>query len=187
MFNAFIDFVEYIYKMGVLTLQEVVSCVGFLGKYMTNFSGLHSDWLGYGQLIWARILSLHEFCGAVQLKRSEVGCCFLRTGARCVILAIPWLSVQYRVELCWARNVVRRQVGAVQFRIRCSLAGFFLVFFSCPFPLIWNLLSSGVLLKLENDVTFWFPGIKLPHTHQPSEKLPIKQHDDKELSSWQGS
>ena len=77
--------------MGVLALQEVISCVGFLGKYVINFAGLHSDWLGYGQLIWAGILSLPEFCGVVQLKRSEVGCCFLRVGARCVILAILWL------------------------------------------------------------------------------------------------
>ena len=83
-----------IYEIGVLAQLEVVSCVGFLGKYMINFAGLHSDWLGCGQLMWAGILSLLEFCGVVQLKRSEVGCCFLRAGSRCVILAILWLCVQ---------------------------------------------------------------------------------------------
>ena len=82
--------------MGVLAQQEVVSSIGLLGKYVINFAGLHSDWLGYGQLIWAGILSLPEFRGVVQLKRSEVGCCFLRAGARCVILAILWLCVQVR-------------------------------------------------------------------------------------------
>ena len=54
---------------------------------------LHSDWLGYGQLIWAGSLSLPEFRSVVQLNRSEVGYCFLGTGARCVILAILWLCV----------------------------------------------------------------------------------------------
>ena len=63
---------------------------------MINFVGLQSDWLGYGQLIWAGIHPLPEFCGVVQLKRSEVGCCFLRAGARCVILAILWLRAQIR-------------------------------------------------------------------------------------------
>ena len=43
---------KYIYEMGVLAQQEVVSCVGFLGKYVINFAGLHSDWLGYGQMIY---------------------------------------------------------------------------------------------------------------------------------------
>ena len=87
--------------MGALAQQEVVSCVGFPGKYVINFAGLHSDWLGYGQLIWAGIFSLPEFYGAVQLNRSEVGCCFLRAGTKCVILAILLLCVKYRVELCW--------------------------------------------------------------------------------------
>ena len=82
--------------MGVLAQQEVVSSIGFLGKYVINFAGLRSGWKGYGQLIWAGIHSLPEFCGVVQLKRSEVGCCFLRAGARCVILAILWLCVQVR-------------------------------------------------------------------------------------------
>ena len=82
--------------MGVIAQQEVVSCIGFLGKYVINFAGQHSDWLGYGQLIWAGILSLPEFRGGVQLKRSEVGCCFLGAGARCVILAILGLCVQVR-------------------------------------------------------------------------------------------
>ena len=36
---------KYIYEMGVLAQQEVVSCAGFLGKYAINFAGLHSDWL----------------------------------------------------------------------------------------------------------------------------------------------
>ena len=71
---------KYIYEMGVLAQQEVVSSIGFLGNYAINFAGLHSDWLGYGQLIWAGILSLPEFLGVVQLKRSEVGCCFLGAG-----------------------------------------------------------------------------------------------------------
>ena len=61
---------------------------------MIDFAGLHSDWLGSGQLIWAVILSLPEFCGVFQLKRSEVGRCFLRARARCVILAMLWLCVQ---------------------------------------------------------------------------------------------
>ena len=87
---------KYIYEMGVLAQQEVVNSIGFLGKYVINFAGLHSDWLGYDQLILAGILSLPEFRGVVQLKRSEVGCCFLGTGARCVILAILWLCVQVR-------------------------------------------------------------------------------------------
>ena len=60
---------KYIYKTGVLAQQEVVGSVGFLGKYVINFAGLHSDWLGYGQLIWAGILSLPEFRGVAQLKR----------------------------------------------------------------------------------------------------------------------
>ena len=80
--------------MGALAQQEVVSCVGFPGKYVINFAGLHSDLLGYGRLIWAGILSLPEFYGVVQLNRSEVGCCFLKAGIKCVILAIPWLCVQ---------------------------------------------------------------------------------------------
>ena len=92
---------KYIYDMGVLAQQEVVNSIGFLGKDVINFAGLHSNWLGYGQLIWAGILSLPEFRGVVQLKRPEVGCCFLGAGARCVILAILWLCMQYRVELCW--------------------------------------------------------------------------------------
>ena len=54
--------------MGVLSQQKVVSCVGFLGKYVNNSAGLHSDWLGYGQLNWAGILSLPGCCGVVQLK-----------------------------------------------------------------------------------------------------------------------
>ena len=87
---------KYIYEMGVLAQQEVVSSIGFLGKYVINFAGLHSDRLGYGQLIWAGILSLPEFRGGVQLKRSEVGCCFLGAGARCVILTILWLCLQVR-------------------------------------------------------------------------------------------
>ena len=60
---------KYIYEISVLEQQELVSSIGFLGKYVINFAGLHSDWLGYGQLIWAGILSLPEFRGVVQLKR----------------------------------------------------------------------------------------------------------------------
>ena len=41
---------KYIYEMGVLAQQEMISCLGFLGKYMNNYDGLHSDLLGYGQL-----------------------------------------------------------------------------------------------------------------------------------------
>ena len=62
---------KYIYEMGVLAQQQVISSVGFLGKYVINFAGLQSDWLGYGQLIWAGILSLPEFRGVVQLKRQK--------------------------------------------------------------------------------------------------------------------
>ena len=39
---------KYIFEMGVLVQQEVVSRVGFRGKYVINFAGLHSDWLSYG-------------------------------------------------------------------------------------------------------------------------------------------
>ena len=59
MSNALIMW-KYIHEMGVLAQQKVVSCVGFLGKYVINFAGLHSDWLGYGQLIWVGIFSLPE-------------------------------------------------------------------------------------------------------------------------------
>ena len=76
---------KYIYAMGVLSQQEVISCVRYLGKYVNNLTGLHSDWLGYGLLNWVGIISLPEFCSVVQLKRSEVGCCFLRVGDRCVV------------------------------------------------------------------------------------------------------
>ena len=64
---------------------------------MNKLAGLHSDWLGYGQLNWAGILSLPEFCSVVQLERTEVGCRFLTVGARFVVLAILWLCVQFRL------------------------------------------------------------------------------------------
>ena len=76
---------KHIYEMGVLAHQEVASSIGFLGKYVINFARLHTDCLGYGQLIWTGILSRPEFRGVVQLKGSGVGNCFLGAGARCVI------------------------------------------------------------------------------------------------------
>ena len=62
---------KYIYEMGVLAQQEVVSSIGFLGKYVINFAGLSSDWLGYGQLIWAGILSPRvSWCSSTEAVRS---------------------------------------------------------------------------------------------------------------------
>ena len=95
----------YIYARAVLSQQEVVSCIRFLGKHVNILAGLHSDWLLYSQLNWAGILSLHEFWSVVQLKQPEVvGWAAFWVGDRCVVLVILWLCVQ----VCLSRNLKAR-------------------------------------------------------------------------------
>ena len=65
-------------------------------------------------------------------------------------------------------------MGAVQLRVRCSLAGVYFSFLSFPSDRDSSTKSSVNEIG-KNGVTFWFPGIKRSHIHQPSEKLPLQQ------------
>ena len=72
----------------------------------------------------------------------------------------------------------------------CVFRGFIFLFLS--FPSDRDSSTKSSVNKIEkNGVTFWFPSIKRPHTHQPSGKLPLQQWhsewDSAEAVDWKSA